>query len=69
MVPCIDDNIPVYVRNIFNPAFKGTVVQGRSPTLKDKEAVGKTVNWRSKKVRNCVARISSQKAFAYFQLS
>jgi len=38
MVPCIDDNIPVYVRNIFNPSFKGTVIQGRSPTLKDRDA-------------------------------
>ena len=27
MVPCIDANIPVYVRNIFNPAFAGTVIQ------------------------------------------
>ena len=35
MIPCIDNNIPVYVRNIFNPAFEGTVIQGRSATLKD----------------------------------
>jgi len=27
MMPCIDDNIPVYVRNIFNPSFEGTVIQ------------------------------------------
>jgi aspartokinase len=33
MVPCIDDNIPVYVRNIFNPSFEGTVIEGRSDTL------------------------------------
>ena len=51
MVPCIDDNIPVYVRNIFNPAFEGTVVQGRSPTLKETASSGKSVNWRAKKVR------------------
>jgi len=33
MAPCIDDSIPVYVRNIFNPAFPGTVIQGRSGSL------------------------------------
>ncbi|KAH8062005.1 homoserine dehydrogenase [Aureococcus anophagefferens] len=33
MLPCIDDNIPVYVRNIFNPSFEGTVIEGRSDTL------------------------------------
>mmetsp|Transcript_5320 Transcript_5320/g.5696 ORF Transcript_5320/g.5696 Transcript_5320/m.5696 type:complete len:946 (-) Transcript_5320:875-3712(-) len=49
MVPCIDDNIPVYVRNIFNPAFKGTVVQGRSPTLKETTMTGKITNWRANK--------------------
>lgn len=48
MVPCIDDNIPVYVRNIFNPSFPGTVVQGRSRTLQETD-VGKTTNWRAKK--------------------
>ncbi|KAL3935513.1 MAG: hypothetical protein SGBAC_008986 [Bacillariaceae sp.] len=49
MVPCIDDSIPVYVRNIFNPTFEGTVVQGRSPTLKETASSGKSVNWRAKK--------------------
>ena len=48
MVPCIDDNIPVYVRNIFNPSFEGTVIQGRSATLKDATATQKVRNWRSK---------------------
>ena len=38
MLPCIDDNIPVYVRNIFNPSFAGTVIQGRSPTLEDRDS-------------------------------
>ena len=33
MAPCIDDNIPVFVRNVFNPAFEGTVIQGRSGAL------------------------------------
>jgi aspartokinase len=51
MVPCIDDSIPVYVRNIFNPSFEGTVVQGRSPTLKETSMMtGKSLNWRAKKV-------------------
>ena len=35
MVPCIDGQIPVYIRNIFNRDFKGTVITGRSATLKD----------------------------------
>jgi aspartokinase/homoserine dehydrogenase 1 len=49
MVPCIDSNIPVYIRNIFNPAFAGTVIQGRCASLKDVNKDGKVVNWRSKK--------------------
>jgi aspartokinase/homoserine dehydrogenase 1 len=48
MVPCIDDNIPVYVRNIFNPSFEGTVIQGRCQSLKDVAETGKVKNWRSK---------------------
>jgi bifunctional aspartokinase / homoserine dehydrogenase 1 len=47
MVPCIDDNIPVYVRNIFNPEFKGTVIQGRSPSLKEVNANAIVRNWRA----------------------
>ena len=35
MVPCIDNSIPVYIRNIFNRAFEGSVIQGRSATLLD----------------------------------
>ena len=38
MVPCIDLNIPVYIRNIFNRAFKGSVISGRSATLQDADA-------------------------------
>jgi bifunctional aspartokinase / homoserine dehydrogenase 1 len=49
MVPCIDDKIPVFVRNIFNPAFEGTVIQGRSPTLKEASTLFKVRNWRSKR--------------------
>ena len=49
MVPCIEDNIPVYVRNIFNPEFPGTVVQGRSPTLKETALTTKSTNWRANK--------------------
>eukprot|EP00978_Attheya_sp_CCMP212_P025914 scaffold84219_cov47-Attheya_sp.AAC.1 len=48
MVPCIDNNIPVYVRNIFNPAFEGTVIQGRSATLKDAMNDSKVKHWKSK---------------------
>jgi len=35
MVPCIDSQIPVYIRNIFNREFKGTVITGRCATLQD----------------------------------
>jgi aspartokinase/homoserine dehydrogenase 1 len=49
MVPCIDDNIPVYVRNIFNPDFEGTVIQGRSPRLKDSYGSSEIQNWRSRR--------------------
>lgn len=38
MVPCIDNGIPVYIRNIFNRDFKGTVISGRSATLQDADA-------------------------------
>jgi len=52
MVPCIDNNIPVYVRNIFNPSFEGTIIQGRCPLLKDVTADGTTArnkvqHWRA----------------------
>ncbi|KAL7550821.1 hypothetical protein ACHAWF_014031, partial [Thalassiosira exigua] len=47
MVPCIDGNIPVYVRNIFNPEFRGTVIQGRCGGLADANQKGKVKNWRS----------------------
>ncbi|KAL7498341.1 hypothetical protein ACHAWT_009389 [Skeletonema menzelii] len=48
MEPCIDSNIPVYVRNIFNPDFRGTVIQGRCTSLSETNKAGKVVNWRSK---------------------
>ena len=37
MAPCIDDNIPVFVRNVFNPAVEGTVIQGRSGALTESQ--------------------------------
>jgi len=48
MVPCIDDNIPVYVRNIFNPEFIGTVIEGRSQSLVTSLKDTKIKNWRTK---------------------
>lgn len=48
MVPCIDNGIPVYVRNIFNPSFEGTVIQGRSATLKETMSDSVVKNWRAK---------------------
>jgi len=47
MEPCIDDEILVYVRNIFNPAFEGTVIQGRSRTLQEASRNMKVKNWRA----------------------
>jgi aspartokinase/homoserine dehydrogenase 1 len=38
----------VYVRNIFNPSFKGTVIEGRCKTIKDAVDDGVTRTWRSK---------------------
>jgi aspartokinase/homoserine dehydrogenase 1 len=35
MMPCIEDSIPIYVRNIFNPAHPGTVIQERANTLSE----------------------------------
>jgi aspartokinase/homoserine dehydrogenase 1 len=48
MMPCIDCQIPVYVRNIFNPSFEGTVIQGRSKTLREAMGDETIKNWRSK---------------------
>ena len=33
MTPCIEADIPIYVRNIFNPAHPGTVITGRACSL------------------------------------
>uniref|UniRef100_A0A7S0L1V1 ACT domain-containing protein n=1 Tax=Coccolithus braarudii TaxID=221442 RepID=A0A7S0L1V1_9EUKA len=33
MMPCIENRIPIYVRNVFNPSHPGTVIQGRACTL------------------------------------
>ncbi len=68
MVPCIDDSIPVYVRNIFNPSFKGTVVQGRSPSLKEKAEEGSVKNWRAKKGEVPIKGITSVDSVALVTL-
>jgi len=33
MAPCIEESIPIYVRNIFNVTHPGTVIQGRACSL------------------------------------
>jgi aspartokinase/homoserine dehydrogenase 1 len=33
MAPCIEERIPIFVRNIFNPAHPGTVIEGRACSL------------------------------------
>ena len=68
MVPCIDDSIPVYVRNIFNPSFKGTVVQGRSPSLKEKAEEGSVKNWRAKEGEVPIKGITSVDSVALVTL-
>ena len=68
MVPCIDDSIPVYVRNIFNPSFEGTVVQGRSPSLKEKAEEGQVKNWRAKKGEIPIKGITSVDSVALVTL-
>jgi len=68
MVPCIDDSIPVYVRNIFNPSFKGTVVQGRSPSLREKAEQGQVTNWRAKKGEIPIKGITSVDSVALVTL-
>eukprot|EP00536_Pseudo-nitzschia_multiseries_P015358 jgi/Psemu1/246786/estExt_Genewise1.C_8680005 len=68
MVPCIDDSIPVYVRNIFNPSFQGTVVQGRSPSLAEKAREGSAKNWRAKKGEIPIKGITSVDSVALVTL-
>jgi aspartokinase/homoserine dehydrogenase 1 len=68
MVPCIDDSIPVYVRNIFNPSFEGTVVQGRSPSLAEKAEEGSVKNWRAKKGEIPIKGITSVDSVALVTL-
>jgi len=68
MVPCIDDSIPVYVRNIFNPSFEGTVVQGRSPSLKEKAEEESVKNWRAKEGEIPIKGITSVDSVALVTL-
>ncbi|KAL3923640.1 MAG: hypothetical protein SGPRY_004155, partial [Prymnesium sp.] len=35
MMPCIEGNIPIYVRNVFNPSHPGTVIEGRACSMSD----------------------------------
>lgn len=68
MVPCIDSNIPVYVRNIFNPAFEGTVIQGRCSSLSEANKDNKVVNWRSNKGEIPIKGITSVDAVSLLTL-
>jgi len=40
MAPCIEGEIPIYVRNVFNPSHPGTVIQGRACSLSECVALG-----------------------------
>ena len=42
MLPCIQGQIPIYVRNVFNPEHPGTVIEGRACAL-DEAAAAWTV--------------------------
>mmetsp|Transcript_19662 Transcript_19662/g.42756 ORF Transcript_19662/g.42756 Transcript_19662/m.42756 type:complete len:989 (+) Transcript_19662:214-3180(+) len=68
MVPCIDSNIPVYVRNIFNPSFEGTVIQGRCASLSEVNKDGKAVNWRANKGEIPIKGITSVDAVGLLTL-
>jgi len=35
MMPCIEGQIPIYVRNVFNPSHPGTVIEGRAMTVSE----------------------------------
>ncbi|KAL1519090.1 hypothetical protein AB1Y20_003357 [Prymnesium parvum] len=35
MMPCIEGNIPIYVRNVFNPSHPGTVITGRACSMSE----------------------------------
>jgi len=35
MAPCIEGEIPIYVRNVFNPTHPGTVIEGRACRLSE----------------------------------
>jgi len=39
MIPCMNDNTPVFVRNILNPSFQGTLITGRGIGHNEKEDV------------------------------
>jgi len=68
MVPCIDSNIPVYVRNIFNPSFEGTVIQGRCSSLSDVNQDGKVANWRANRGQIPIKGITSVDAVSLLTL-
>jgi aspartokinase/homoserine dehydrogenase 1 len=40
MQPCIEGEIPIYVRNVFNPAYPGTVIEGRACSLSECASAG-----------------------------
>jgi len=68
MVPCIDSNIPVYVRNIFNPSFAGTVIQGRCSGLAQTNKDGKVTNWRANRGEIPIKGITSVDAVSLLTL-
>lgn len=35
MMPCIEASIPIYVRNVFNPSYPGTVISGRACSMSE----------------------------------
>mmetsp|Transcript_19002 Transcript_19002/g.48628 ORF Transcript_19002/g.48628 Transcript_19002/m.48628 type:complete len:985 (+) Transcript_19002:66-3020(+) len=41
MLPCIQGQIPIYVRNVFNPTHPGTVIEGRACALDEAAAAFK----------------------------
>ena len=49
MQPCIEGEIPIYVRNVFNPTHPGTVIEGRACTLSDSSSLWSAESTLAKK--------------------
>ena len=44
MQPCIEGEIPIYVRDVFNPTLAGTVIRGRACSVAECKSVSGAVD-------------------------